>query len=62
VNAGVLSLLADAARELSGLTTKDMDELEGNSEGVQSESSSSISPSLSGAPSKNSSTPSLVAN
>lgn len=62
LSAAGLSKIADAARRLSGLTEADMEELEGNFEGDQSDSSSSSSLSLSVAPSENSSIPSPVAN
>lgn len=57
-NAAILTRISDVARRLSGLTEEDIEELEGNSEGAQSESSTSSSPSLSGAASTSSSPPS----
>ncbi|MDP9301843.1 MAG: hypothetical protein M3P43_13275 [Actinomycetota bacterium] len=61
-SAAALERVYAAARKLSGLTEEDVEELLGNSDGVQSEPSTSDSRSPSDAPSPNSSTPSPVAS
>jgi hypothetical protein len=61
-SSAALKRVVDVCRRLSGLTEEDMDWLEGNSDGVQSEPSSSSSPSLLGAQSPSSSKPSAVAS
>jgi hypothetical protein len=61
-SAAGLQRVYDAARKLSGLTEEDVEELVGNSDGVQSEPSTSVSRSPSDAPSPNSSKLSPVAS
>ncbi len=57
-SAAALQRVYELARRLSGLSEQDVEDLVKNSESVQSESSTSASPSLSDAPSANSSIPS----
>lgn len=61
-SAAALRRIVEVSKRLSGLSDEDMDWLEGNSDGVRSDSSSSSSLSLSGAPTPSSSGPSPVAN
>jgi len=61
-HAVIIKPIYDAAREFSALTDEEIDVLEGNSDGDQSDNGSSSSHSLSVAPSPNSSTESPVAS